>query len=147
MSSPPSEVRAVSSRCAFQPAAHPSRVPALRRRFTRETLRRRKQLRAHARNTSLTSRTPTRALPPHARAGALVVTLATLVVTHHSSMPARAPDPLAAVETADRASTAWALRDDEADEEEMQRELEKLDGDLARVKKDAAEVAGMVFIK
>jgi len=74
------------------------------------------------------------------------VTLATLVVTHHSSMPARAPDPLAAVETADRASTArsaWALRDDEADEEEMQRELEKLDGDLARVKKDAAEVAGV----
>jgi hypothetical protein len=61
-------------------------------------------------------------------------------------MPARAPDPLAAVETADRASTArsaWALRDDEADEEEMQRELEKLDGDLARVKKDAAEVAGV----
>jgi hypothetical protein len=42
------------------------------------------------------------------------VTLATLVVTHHSSMPARAPDPLAAVEAADRASTAWALRDDEA---------------------------------
>jgi hypothetical protein len=74
------------------------------------------------------------------------VTLATLVVTHHSSMPARAPDPLAAVETADRASTArsaWALRDDEADEEEMHRELEKLDGDLARVKKDAAEVAGV----
>lgn len=71
------------------------------------------------------------------------MTLATLVVTHHSSMPARAPDPLAAVETADRASTAWALRDDEADEEEMQRELEKLDGDLARVKKDAAEVTGM----
>lgn len=74
------------------------------------------------------------------------MTLATLVVTHHSSMPARAPDPLAAVETADRASTArsaWALRDDEADEEEMHRELEKLDGDLARVKKDAAEVAGV----
>ena len=67
------------------------------------------------------------------------MTLATLVVTHHSTMTARAPDPLAAVETADRAATAWALRDDEADEEEMQREMEKLDDELARAKKDAAE--------
>ena len=71
------------------------------------------------------------------------MTLATLVVTHHSSMPARAPDPLAAVETADRAATAWALRDDEADEEEMRREMEKLDAELARAKKDAGVVAGV----
>jgi hypothetical protein len=71
------------------------------------------------------------------------VTLATLVVTHHSTVTARAPDPLAAVETADRAATAWALRDDEADEEEMQREMEKLDDELARAKKDANVVAGM----
>ena len=71
------------------------------------------------------------------------MTLATLVVTHHSTMTARAPDPLAAVETADRAATAWALRDDEADEEEMQREMEKLDDELARAKKDANVVAGI----
>ena len=70
------------------------------------------------------------------------MTLATLVVTHHSSMPARAPDPLAAVETADRAASAWALRDDEADEEEMQREMEKLDDEIAREKK-AVDGMGM----
>ena len=65
------------------------------------------------------------------------MTLATLVVTNHSTVTARAPDPLAAVETADRAATAWALRDDEVDEEEMRREMEKLDAELARAKKDA----------
>ena len=70
------------------------------------------------------------------------MTLATLVVTHHSSMPARAPDPLAAVETADRAASAWALRDDEADEEEMQREMEKRDDENAREKK-AVDGMGM----
>ena len=70
------------------------------------------------------------------------MTLATLVVTHHSTVTARAPDPLAAVETADRAATAWALRDDEADEEEMQREMEKLDDEIAREKK-AVDGMGM----
>ena len=56
-------------------------------------------------------------LPPLTPTGALVVTMATLAVTHHSSMPARSPDPLAAVETtADHGSSPWSLR--EEDEEE-----------------------------
>ena len=65
------------------------------------------------------------------------------VTTSVARVTTSAPDPLAAVETADRAATAWALRDDEADEEEMQREMEKLDDELARAEKDANVVAGM----
>ena len=65
------------------------------------------------------------------------MTLATLVVTNHSTVTARAPDPLAAVETADRAAPRRSRRDDEVDEEEMRREMEKLDAELARAKKDA----------
>ena len=69
-----------------------------------------------------------------------MVTLATLAVTQHPSVTTRAPDPLAAVETTDRSATAWALRDDEADEEEKRRETEKLDDEVARAKKVVAGV-------
>ena len=87
-------------------------------------------------NTSPPSNLFLYALFPSRDAGALVVTLATLAVTHHTSMTARAPDPLAAVETADRASTAWALRDDD-DEKDAKTETDEVD---ARTREARSEI-------
>lgn len=54
---------------------------------------------------------------PPTQPGALVVTLATLAVSHHSALPARAHDPLSVNEApSDHSASPWSMRGGDGDE-------------------------------